>query len=160
MDKTVTDCAGKPAEPVEQTSDARSPDSATAVAVPPAREEGSSRSEWTGHPVNIRLTIPLPFRSYYLTIVAGPERRSKERRGDERKKHPLLTIGNVIVYLAAGSLCGLAALALIQVVSAHALSSGSLATGLLVGLFLLAVVVAYLWLFVRRLLDFAHRVER
>ena len=34
--------------------------------------DGAARPGWgSDHPVNIRLTIPLLFRKYYITIVAG-----------------------------------------------------------------------------------------
>ena len=65
------------------------------------------------HPVNIRLSIPLGIGRYYLTIVGGKERRAPERLTDERKKHPLLTAGNVIVFavvLALSTISGLVAM--------------------------------------------------
>ena len=47
---------------------------------------------WSGpHAVNIRLTIHLLTQSYYLTILAGPERRSNERLRRQREKHPLVS---------------------------------------------------------------------
>lgn len=73
-----------------------------------ARRDGRA---WTSdHPVNIRLSIPLGVGRYYLTIVGGKERRAPERLADERKKHPLLTAGNVLVFavvIALSSLAGL-----------------------------------------------------
>ena len=72
---------------------------------PQADAPGADASEraWGGHPVNIRITIPLLFRNYYMTLLIGPERRSPERRAIERQKHPLLTFGNGIIYLLAGA---------------------------------------------------------
>ncbi len=77
---------------------------------------------WGRHPVNLRLSIPLLFGRYYVTVVAGKERRAAERLVGERRKHPLLTLGNVIVFFALGSICGLAILALFQLVSAYLLT--------------------------------------
>jgi hypothetical protein len=59
--------------------------------------------EWRGdHRINLRATLPLPFGSWYVTLVAGPERRRKERRKDERKKHPLDTLPNALFLLSIG----------------------------------------------------------
>ncbi len=76
----------------------------------PGEQPWSSR-----HPVNVRLTIPLPFLGRcYLTVVAGRERRSPERLAVERRKHPLRTAGNVIFAFAVGSVIGLALLTAVQ----------------------------------------------
>lgn len=50
---------------------------------------------WRDHPIDIRLTIPLVGRAYYLVVLAGGERRSRRRRA-ERIAHPLVTLGNAI----------------------------------------------------------------
>ncbi len=74
------------------------------------------------HPVNLRFSIPLPFGRYYVTLVAGKERRSADRLASERRKHPLLTFGNVAVFFGLGCVCGLALLALFQLASAYLLT--------------------------------------
>ncbi len=74
------------------------------------------------HPVNIRLSIPFLFTRYYVTIVAGKEHRSGERLASERKKHPLMKLGHLIVMAACGTICGLALLALFQFASAYLLT--------------------------------------
>lgn len=51
--------------------------------------------------VNLRLSIPFPFRRVYLTILAGRERRGDERRKSERGAHPLRTAGNFMFVIAA-----------------------------------------------------------
>lgn len=90
-----------------------------------AAADSAAQPRWgSSHPVNIRLTIPLPFRKYYITIVAGSERRSRERRTSERKKHPLLVFGNILVFFVTGSVIGIAALALIQWLAAYTFDSG------------------------------------
>lgn len=66
------------------------------------------------HPVNIRLSLPLIFGHYYVTIVAGKERRSAERRKVELRHHSLLTFGNVIFLAAVGIVIGLAVLVLLK----------------------------------------------
>ena len=78
----------------------------------------SNAWSWTKyHSVNIRLSIPLIFRRYYLTILLGKERRNTARLKEERKAHPLVTRGNAVVLVLFGTLTGLAILALIQSVS-------------------------------------------
>ncbi len=74
------------------------------------------------HPVNLRFSIPLPFGRYYVTLAAGNERRGTERLASERRKHPLLTFGNVAVFFGLGCVCGLALLALFQLASAYLLT--------------------------------------
>ena len=87
-------------------------------AAPTGRPVGPARSrEWSsGHPVNIRLSLPLLFGRFYITIVAGRERRSRERLAAEARKHPLATAGNLLFLTAFGTIAGLAGLALIQIV--------------------------------------------
>ncbi len=55
---------------------------------------------WRTHPVDIRLSIPLPFGPFYITLVAGRERRSPVRRAVERRERPLARAGNVAFVLA------------------------------------------------------------
>ena len=57
-----------------------------------------------------------------MTLVAGKERRGAERLASERRKHPLLTFGNVAVFFGLGCVCGLALLALFQLASAYLLT--------------------------------------
>lgn len=56
---------------------------------------------WAGHPVDIRLSLPLPFGRYYVTLVAGPERRSATRRAEDRQHRRLASFGNVLFVLAS-----------------------------------------------------------
>lgn len=52
-------------------------------------------------PVNIRVSIPLLFERWYLTVFAGKERRGRERLKRDRITYPLRTAGNVL-FIAAG----------------------------------------------------------
>ncbi len=81
------------------------------------------------HPVNIRLTIPFLKKRYYMTLVAGMERRSAQRLAEERLKHPLIKTGNVLMMAAFGIITGLAFLAVFQVASSYMLQQ----SGILVG---------------------------
>ncbi len=76
-----------------------------------------SRDWGNTHPVNIRFSVPFVRGGYYVTLVAGIERRNPGRRSQERDKHPLVTVGNGLFMLGAGTVVGLAALALIQIVA-------------------------------------------
>ena len=82
------------------------------------------------HPVNIRLSIPLLFGRYYVTLLAGKERRSGERLASERDKHPLMKLGNLVVMAACGTICGLVALSMFQLAIAYVLlRSGTMVLG-------------------------------
>ena len=76
----------------------------------PQRERAWS----SGHPVNIRLSVPFFTGRCYLTIVAGRERRCPSRRDDERNKHPLATAGNITFMALLGTLLGVGSLAAIH----------------------------------------------
>lgn len=54
------------------------------------------------HPLNLRLTLPSPFGRWYVTLVAGRERRGRERLVSERRKHPLDTLPNLLFLLSIG----------------------------------------------------------
>ena len=69
----------------------------------------AGHAAWTGHPVNIRITIPLLFKNCYLTILAGADRRNRERRIAERAKHPVRTAGNLMFVFAGAGLFYIAA---------------------------------------------------
>lgn len=58
--------------------------------------------DWGQHPLNLRVSLPIPLGSWYVTLVAGKERRCKERLVQERKKHPLETIPNLLFLLSVG----------------------------------------------------------
>lgn len=68
------------------------------------------RHTWRRHPVNIRLSFPLVRSRYFITLVAGPERRSPERLARERRAFPLLTAGNILFLLGVGGASYVAAL--------------------------------------------------
>lgn len=51
---------------------------------------------WRDHAVDLRGLLPLFGRSYYFVLLAGAERRSRERRLRDRLLHPLISLGNGI----------------------------------------------------------------
>jgi hypothetical protein len=85
---------------------------------PSQQGETRAKRNWGGpHPIDIRLTIPLLFGRVYFTVVAGYERRSAERLQTERRLHPLLKMGNILMFLVFGTVVGLALLSIVQLIS-------------------------------------------
>ena len=58
---------------------------------------------WRRHPVDIRLNLPF-LGGYYLTLIAGRESRSPDRRTAHRHHHPLRTIANTFFFMGFGAL--------------------------------------------------------
>ena len=100
--------------PAEETPKRFSGDSS-----PSLRKSPDGEPWGNDHPVNIRLSIPLLFARYYVTIVTGKERRSGGRRAGERKKHSLVKVGNLTVMVAFGTIWFLAALYVFQLATAY-----------------------------------------
>ncbi|HMB77737.1 MAG TPA: hypothetical protein VKN76_15170 [Kiloniellaceae bacterium] len=78
-----------------------------------ALRKACDKLKWSRHPVDIRLSIPTLFSRYYLVLVGGPERRSGERRADEKRRHPFQTVGNFL-FLGALIALGLYAVVFIE----------------------------------------------
>ncbi|CAN0460353.1 unnamed protein product [Discosporangium mesarthrocarpum] len=47
------------------------------------------------HRVNLRVSVPLLPKRWYLTVLGGPERRTTARRRAERIRNPVRTAGNL-----------------------------------------------------------------
>ncbi len=90
-----------------------------------ANRETPSGAPWErDHPINLRLSIPLFFGRWFFTLIGGPERRDQERRAKERRKHPLLTLGNVVFLFIVGTVIG-TAVAVLMINGALDLLDGS-----------------------------------
>ena len=61
-------------------------------------------------PVNIRMQAPWFGRRFYMTVLAGEEKRSDERRQHERQKYPLRTLANVFFFIGLATLFYMVAL--------------------------------------------------
>ena len=61
-------------------------------------------------PVNIRVFLPWFGRRFYMTVLAGEEKRSRERRKHERQKYPLRTVANVFFFIGLATLFYMVAL--------------------------------------------------
>jgi hypothetical protein len=70
------------------------------VAQVEALKQACSQLNWKKHPVDIRLSVPVPFNRFYLVILAGPERRSRHRLKTESRKYPIWTTTNTIAIAA------------------------------------------------------------
>ncbi len=69
--------------------------------------EAPRAERWANQqPVNIRVSIPLFTRRYYLTVIAGKEPRSTERLAEERQEHPLTTTTNMVFLFTVGLILG------------------------------------------------------
>ncbi len=66
--------------------------------------DAAGHAPWNDHAVNIRLTLPLILRGFYLTVVGGNEKRSGSRRGIDRHKYPLRTVANGFFFVGMATL--------------------------------------------------------
>lgn len=84
----------------------------------PEQQEGirdaARRDGWDKHPVNIRMSLPLPVGRCYVTLVAGRDRRSAARREKDRTRHPLDTAGNLLFATGTTVVLGALTLALLS----------------------------------------------
>ncbi len=79
-----------------------------------AIRDAIKRGDWDQHPIDLRLAIPTPFGRYYATFIAGPERRSSARRAADRKRRPLVTMGNILFFTLATVFSGFCALGVLS----------------------------------------------
>ena len=98
---------------IQNSGNVAAPENAAALAAGESIDtdmaaQRSSKAWSSDHPINVRVSIPLLFGRYYLTIVGGKERRSPTRLKEERRKHPLATTGNLIFLSLVGLIIGLA----------------------------------------------------
>ncbi|MBL6957546.1 MAG: hypothetical protein ISR52_01075 [Rhodospirillales bacterium] len=54
-------------------------------------------------PLNIRVSLPFLRRHFYLTVIGGEERRSRERRNHDRHRYPLRTAANIAFVVGIGA---------------------------------------------------------
>jgi len=73
-----------------------------------AISEERRKTGWGKHPADIRLSIPLLFTRVYMVFALGIDKRSKERIREDRKTHPLMRVGNLVVIVLALAIAGLA----------------------------------------------------
>ncbi len=66
--------------------------------------DAAGQAPWDDHAVNIRLTLPLILRRFYVTVVGGNEKRSGDRRDIDRHKYPLRTAANGFFFIGMATL--------------------------------------------------------
>lgn len=66
--------------------------------------DAAEQCAWRKHPIDIRLSLPLLLRRFYLVVVAGPERRNPDRRVVEQMRFPVNTPNNFLFVLAVATL--------------------------------------------------------
>lgn len=65
--------------------------------------EVSHSPSWQRYPVNIRFSVPIFTRRFFITIVAGNDRRSGDRATAERRLNPMFTLPNVLFLTSIGA---------------------------------------------------------
>ncbi|MEM7043068.1 MAG: hypothetical protein AAF543_09685 [Pseudomonadota bacterium] len=76
--------------------------------------------EWTSeHSLNIRVSIPLGVGRYYVTLVAGKERRARARLALDRRQNPLDTPGNVVFLAFVSTIATVGGVTLLYLLLAH-----------------------------------------
>ncbi|MBE7381466.1 MAG: hypothetical protein F6J95_008660 [Leptolyngbya sp. SIO1E4] len=82
-----------------------------------AMQSALQTTQWRRHPVDLRLTIPILWKKFYVVLVAGPERRSNQRRMLDRAKNPIWTSTNLLFVVGLVSLGIMLSLGLFQLKS-------------------------------------------
>ena len=61
-----------------------------------AIKSGFASRRWTRHPLDIRVSVPIPKLRFYLVLLAGSERRSQVRLRSEKSLYPFWTPANIL----------------------------------------------------------------
>lgn len=70
-----------------------------------ALSEAAKSLSWSRHATDIRLSIPFFAKRYYLVLLGGEERRSRDRLVRDRVKHPFGTLTNFLFLSLLGVCC-------------------------------------------------------
>ena len=73
---------------------------------------------WKRPPVNIRFTVPIIHKQFYVTVVSGEEKRRTESRRRDRHSYPLRTAANVFFFVGIATVFYMAAVVVLAVQSA------------------------------------------
>lgn len=65
-----------------------------------AIQKGFIHNEWKQHTLDLRISVPIPIIGFYLVLLAGEERRSKQRWQYEKQLYPFWTFGNILFLIA------------------------------------------------------------
>lgn len=73
---------------------------------------------WKRSPVDIRFTIPFFGKKFYVTVISGAEKRSPERRNQERHHYPLRSAANIFFFIGLATFFYMAAVIALALQSA------------------------------------------
>ncbi len=73
---------------------------------------------WKRSPVDIRFTVPFFGRKFYVTVISGAEKRSPERRDQERHHYPLRSAANIFFFIGLATFFYMAAVIALALQSA------------------------------------------
>ena len=57
-------------------------------------------------PIDMRFSVPFLPQPFFVTLIAGRERRGSQRLVQERERHPLNSWGNLATFVVFSTLCG------------------------------------------------------
>lgn len=63
-----------------------------------------SAATWRTHPIDIRYSLPFFGRRFYLTVVAGEEKRMPDRQRVAHQDKPKLSLANLFFFMGLGAL--------------------------------------------------------
>lgn len=98
---------GRPGKLIETSLLAQLPPDVVESFTPEQRAalwELSHAPSWQRYPVNIRLSLPFLAHRFFVTILAGADRRSGDRATVERHMNPFLSAPNLLFLAAMGTL--------------------------------------------------------
>jgi hypothetical protein len=112
---------GKAADAVADQAEASGrPTSRSADGVRSTDRHVYAGREWSSdHPLNIRVSVPLGIGRYYITLVAGKERRARARLALDRRENPLDTPGNVLFLAFVAAIATSGSFTLLYLLLAH-----------------------------------------
>lgn len=112
------DATPAPAAKDARTGDAKSGSNVEGVS--PEKAQLYAGREWTSdHPLNIRMSIPIGIGRYYVTLVAGKERRARARLAVDRRQNPLDKPANVIFLAFVATIATAGSLTILYFMLAH-----------------------------------------
>jgi hypothetical protein len=68
-------------------------------------QEAAAAATFGRHPLDLRVTLPLMGREFYLVVLGGPEQRSDARRRAERQRYPVGKTANLLFLLGCAAAC-------------------------------------------------------
>ena len=124
MEQAIENTIGQAGVAPEATAGGTAPD-LPAPGSAPLQQETSRKQRYAGrewsadHALNIRISVPLGVGRYYITLVAGKERRARARLALDRRQNPLDTPGNVAFLAFIATIATAGSVTLFYLAMAH-----------------------------------------